>query len=126
MTSAEKICAELRELGLEPEIISADGFINNTAVALRQMIPTGRFKGKTVRFAIGFQEDSYPAYPPHFIYVTGLQDSQIPVHTTFEYDNHQWMGFSVPPSDFWDGLPTSRKNMETYVNRHVLRFWSQI
>jgi len=125
MTAAEKICDELRDLSLKPEIISANGFINSTAVELYQIIPTGRLKGKWIRYAIGFQEDSYPAYPPHFIYVADIQHSEIPPHTTFEYDNHQWMGFSVPPSDFWDCLPTSEKNMKTYINRHLLRFWSK-
>lgn len=126
MTPTDIICAELRDMGLDPQLIFANGFIQHTAVALYQLVPTGRFKDQTFRLAVGFQEDSYPDYPPHFIYVANLPDSHLPVHSTFEYDKCHWMGFSVPPSDFWDGLPTSQKNMKTFVNRHLLRFWSQI
>lgn len=126
MTPTELICAELREMGLEPQIISANGFIQNTAVALRQQAPTGRFKNQSFTIAIGFQEDSYPDYPPHFIYVAELPDPQLPVHSSFDHDNCHWKSFSVPPSDFWDGLPAAQKNMKTFVNRHLLRFWSQI
>ena len=126
MTPTDIICAELRDMGLDPQLTFANGFIQHTAVALYQLVPTGRFKDQTFRLAVGFQEDSYPDYPPHFIYVANLPDSHLPVHSTFEYDNCHWTGFSVPPSDFWDGLPTSQKNMKTFVNRHLLRFWSQI
>ncbi len=126
MTAAEKICTELLALGFDPQVINADGFIGNTAVVLQQRVQTGRFKGKTVEFAIGFQEDGYPVYPPHFIYVADIQNPKIPVHRTFEHNNRDWSGFSVPPHDFWDGLPAPQKNMETFVNRHLLRFWSQI
>lgn len=126
MTPTDMICAELREMGLNPELIHAKGFIQNTAVGIQQLVPTGRLKDQMFRIAIGFQENSYPDYPPHFIYVAALQDSRLPVHTTFEYDSCHWKGFSVPPSDFWDELPTSQKNMKTFVNRHLLRFWRQI
>ena len=126
MIPAELICAELRELGLAPSVVVADGFIQNTAVVLEQPVTTGRFKNQTLTVAIGFQEHSYPDYPPHFIYVAELPDSRLPVHSSFEYDNRSWKSFSVPPSDFWDSLPASGKNMKTFVNRHLLRFWSQI
>ena len=120
------ICGELRDMGLNPEIISGNGFVQNTAVVLHQEVPTGRFRNQIMKIAIGFQEHSYPDYPPHFIYIAELPDSQIPVHSSFDYDNCQWKSFSVPPSDFWDALPSSEKNMKTYVNRHLPRFWRQI
>lgn len=126
MKPTDLICAELRELELEPQIVSANGFIQQAAVTLIQQVPTGRFKDQFFTLAIGFQEDSYPDYPPHFIYVADLPNAQLPVHSSFTYDNCQWKAFSVPPSDFWDTLPISEKNMKTFVNRHLLRFWSQI
>jgi len=126
MTPTDLIWAELSELGLEPKIVSANRFIQHIAVRLIQQVPTGRFKDQTFTLAIGFQENSYPDYPPHFIYVAGLPNEQIPVHSLFTHDNLQWKAFSVPPSDFWDNLPASEKNMKTFVNRHLLRFWSQI
>ena len=36
------------------------------------------------------------------------------------------VGFQFPPSDFWDALPATDKNMRTYVNRHMLRIWDQL
>ena len=126
MKPIDLICAELSELGLEPQIVSANGFIQQTAVTLIQQVPTGRFKDQSFTLAIGFQEDSYPDYPPHFIYVSDLPNEQLPVHSSFAHDDRQWKAFSVPPSDFWDNLPASEKNMKTFVNRHLLRFWSQI
>ncbi len=126
MTPTDLICAELREMGFVPKVISDNEFIQNVAVQLTQKIPTGRFKDKKFTLAIGFQEDSYPDYPPHFIYVADLRNPQLPIHSSFDYDNRHWNAFSVPPSDFWDNLPASEKNMKTFVNRHLLRFWSQI
>ena len=126
MTPIESIHAELKDLGVEPEIVSGGGFIQNHAVTLIQQVQTGRFRGTTFTLAIGFQEDSYPNYPPHFIYVADLPDERFPVHVSFYHDNRHWKGFSLPPSDFWDFLPASEKNMKTYVNRHLLRFWAQI
>ncbi len=126
MTPTESICTELQEMGLSPRIMTDVGFNHDCAVALQQTIPTGRYKGRVLTLAIGFQEDSYPDYPPHFVYVADLPDPQIPVHSSFSYDNRRWSGFSVPPSDFWDELSASEKNMKTFVNRHLLRFWNQI
>ena len=126
MTPIDSIFSELDELGLDPHIVAANGFIQQTAVALTQKVPTGRFKDEVFTIAIGFQEDIYPDYPPHFIYVADLPDSQLPIHKSFSFDNRDWSAFSVPPSDFWDGLPASEKNMKTFVNRHLLRFWNQV
>ena len=126
MTPADLICEELRELNLAPRIVSSQGFIQNNAVEIHYRISNGRLRNQTVRLAIGFQEFSYPEYPPHFIYIANLLDPQLPVHSSFEYDGCQWYAFSVPPSDFWDLLPIEDKNMKTYINRHLLRFWEQI
>ena len=126
MTPTDLICTELNELGLEPHIVSAGGFLQHEAVTLSQLVPIGRFKGQTFQLAIGFQEDTYPDYPPHFIYVADLPDEQFPVHSSFDYGKHHWKAFSAPPIDFWDYLPYSEKNMKTFVNRHLLRFWNQI
>ena len=126
MTPTDSIYVELSELGLEPQIVSANGFIQHAAVTLIQQVPTGRFKDQSFTLAIGFQEDSYPDYPPHFIYVADLPNAQLPVHSSFTYDNRQWTAFSVPPSDFWDGLAPAEKNMATYIRRHLLRVLSQL
>ena len=126
MTPLEKIREELCEIGFTPNVVSAEGFVQSSAVVIAYPVHTGRFKDQIYDIAIGFQEDSYPDYPPHFIYVAELPDPKLPAYSSFHYNNAKWSGFSVPPSDFWDTLPTSEKNMKTFVNRHMIRFWSQI
>ena len=76
--------------------------------------------------AVSFQEEGYPEYPPHFIHVKEVADAKLPEHQTFQFENARWVSFSVPPTDFWDGLPSSEKNMKTYVHRHLARFLDQV
>ena len=125
MTVLEKACGELRELGYEPRTVRPDGFAYDLAL-FDYPVDTGRYKGRCLRVGIGFQENAYPEYPPHWVCVAGLSDAQIPTHSSFRYDDADWAVFSVPPNDFWDGLPSSSKNMKTYVRRHLMRFWSQV
>ena len=127
MTPLERVGEELRAIGFVPKIVKAGEFVGNGAVVIEYPVTIeGRHKGRTFTIAIGFQEDAYPEYPPHFIYVAGFTDPQLPVYNRFCYDNADWFAFSVPPSDFWDRLPSSDKNMKTYVSRHLTRFWSQV
>lgn len=127
MSPLEKIAEEFRELGYLAEIVSNDGkFIGQGAVVFDYAVSNGRYKGRTFKVGIGFQEDAYPEYPPHFIYVADLPSPQLLVHNSFHYNNVNWLGFSVPPSDFWDSLPLQDKNMRTYLYRHLTRFWSQV
>ena len=126
MSPADLVCSELREMGLAAQIVAGNGFVQQTAVVISQEVQTGRFKNQVLTIAVGFQEDSYPEYPPHFIYVADLADSRIPVHSQFHFDGRYWKSFSVPPSDFWDSLPAAEKNMKTFLNRHLMRFWNQI
>lgn len=128
MTPIEKVASELRECGFAPRVVATGEFgAKNVVVIPSYLVTSGRFKDQYFDIAIGFQEESYPEYPPHFIYVAGLTDPSFPVHgPPFRYNNADWCAFSVPPSDFWDGLRSSMKNMKTYVNWHITRFWSQV
>ena len=126
MNPLEQVCRELRELGYEPTIVSLGGFGAGGLVAVDYEVATGRYRGRIFKVSIGFQEDAYPEYPPHFVGVANLPDPRIPVHSSHHYNNAVWSMFSVPPSDFWDNLPSSDKNMKTYVRRHLSRFWSQV
>ena len=126
MNPLEQVCTELRELGYEPTIASLPGFGAGGLVVINYEIATGRYRGRTFKVGIGFQEDAYPEYPPHFVGVANLPDPRIPVHSSHSCNNASWSMFSVPPSDFWDNLPPSDKNMKTYVRRHLARFWSQV
>ena len=125
MTAIEKICAELVELGFSPQRIQIVGCPAELAV-VNYGVKIGRYKGDHFNVGIGFQEQGYPEYPPHWLGVAGLPHSQVTVHSSYNHCDVQWLLFSVPPSDFWDKLSSSEKNMKTYINRHVPRFWSQV
>lgn len=124
-TPLAKVLAELNELGYPAEECKPDGFGYALAV-IEYPVRVGRYRGRSFTVGIGFQEDAYPEYPPHWLCVASLPDNQIRQHSEFTHDSAHWRAFSVPPSDFWDRLPTAQKNMKTYLLRHVTRFWGQV
>ena len=124
MNALEQVSEELRELGYEPTVLDFDGL--GGFVVIDYDPPIGRYRGRTFRVGIGFQETGYPEYPPHFIAVANLETPGLPVHTAQLHGNDTWSLFSVPPSDFWDRLQAPDKNMKTFLFRHVTRFWSQM
>ena len=128
MTPLEAVAAELRVLKSVTNvcIVSDNGFIGHRAVSFDYAVLTGRHRNRVFTVAVGFQEDAYPEYPPHFIYVADLEAPNIRVHSSFHHAGRKWSAFSVPPSDFWDGLASTKKNMKIYIARHLGRFWSQV
>lgn len=128
MTPLQTVAAELRGLPTlaNVRVATENPFIRGAAVVFDYPVSNGRYKDRTFAVAVGFQEDAYPEYPPHFIYVADLDNPGIRVHSSFDHAGHKWSAFSVPPSDFWDSLAQTDKNMRTYVNRHLPRFWSQV
>ena len=126
MTAQEKIAEELSVLGYLPQIVDSGIFVGEETVVFNFPVTTGRYRGNDYKIALSFQENGYPEYPPHFVWVSNIDNPNLPVHSTFSFDNSDWSSFSVPPSDFWDHLPYQDKNMKTYVNRHLTRFWGQI
>ena len=126
MIPLREISLELRDLGYQSEIVANSEFEGCSAVLFDYPVTTGRHRNHTFRLGIGFQEEGYPEYPPHFVYVADLPNPQLPIYASFRYDDAEWSAFSVPPSDFWDGLPFQDKNMKTYIYRHLARFWSQV
>lgn len=126
MNGVERINGELRDLGFSPELLRIDGLGGGQAAVIDYPVAAGRFKGRTFKVGIAFQEEGYPEYPPHFVWVAALPASQIPTHSTGHHNDLVWSSFSVPPNDFWDRLPVADKNMKTYVNTHLLRFWDQV
>ena len=126
MNALETAHSEFIELGLAPQLVDSGEFGGHRAIIIAYPVQSGRFKGQTWQIGISFQEEGYPEYPPHFVHVTGLSKPKLPVHSSHQYGDTDWYVFSVPPSDFWDDLPTSEKNMKTYIHRHLQRFWDQI
>ena len=103
MTPLETVAAELRAVRgvTNASIVNDSGFIGHAAVTFDYTVLTGRHKNRTFTIAVGFQEDAYPEYPPHFVYVADLRNPQIQIHSSFDHAGKNWLGFSVPPSDFW-------------------------
>ena len=126
----QQIINELCNLGLalSPSATEFEGFAPDSghAVVMEYPVQTGRYKGRTFKVALSFQEKGYPEYPPHFIHVADLPGQKLTPHSEHSSKGRQWKVFSVPPKDFWDGLPAEEKNMRTYMRRHMLRFWSEL
>lgn len=122
MRSIDKAAAEIQAFGYEPEIVI---LWSREAVVFDYVVCCGRHKHKSFKIGIGIEE-GYPEYPPHFIFVASLNSANIPVHYSFSDKDLIWSVFSVPPDDFWDSLAPHDKIMKTYINRHLVRFWSQI
>jgi len=112
---------ELRELGIGSRVVRWAG-AGGEAVVFPFRVLTGRLEGDTLDIGLSFQEAAYPEYPPHFIHVRGLDATRQTRHSEHEFEGALWWAFSAPPSDFWDALDPSQKNMRTYVRRHLLRF----
>ena len=124
--AADEVTRELEGLGFAADVLHIPGLGGDQAAVFDYQVDTGRHKGRTFRVGVSFQEAAYPEYPPHFVWVAGLQSPALPAHSNGRHDGVEWCAFSVPPSDFWDRLPAVDKNMKTYMARHMRRFWNQM
>ena len=121
----DTIDRELRELGIESRVVRWNG-TGGEAVIFPFEVLSGRFRDTTFDVGLSFQESAYPEYPPHFIHVRGLDATSKTRHSEHEFEGALWWTFSAPPSNFWDTLEPSQKNMRTYIWRHLLRFLDQL
>ena len=121
----ERVSEELRDIGLAPRIVDFAG--SRRAVVFDIEVQHGRYKGETLTLALSFQENAYPEYPPHFVHLkSSISTSAITRHSTHHFEGENWSAYSLPPSDFWDRLESSQKNMSTYFKRHLLRVLAQL
>ena len=118
-----QVAEELRGLGYTPEIVQFPSFPSSSQAVLIDIdVEHGRYKAQTLTIGISFQEDSYPEYPPHFVHFKSSISTDIATkHSVHEFKNEKWSAYSLPPSDFWDRLDSSQKNMKTYIRRHLFR-----
>ncbi|MCY4232386.1 MAG: hypothetical protein OXE59_01375 [Bacteroidetes bacterium] len=123
----DKVLEELRKLGFEPKMINLMSQSNvQRAVMFKYKVETGSYRGNSIKMAISFQEDAYPEYPPHFVHLeSNINLKKIPVHSSYHFEGQDWSAYSIPPSDFWDTLSSSEKNMRTYIKRHIQRVLAQ-
>ena len=122
----QKIEDELSQLGYSCRILEPPRSTGaDNAVVFEYAVEVGRYRGKTYQLGIGLQEKNYPEYPPHFIYIRNPPAMSIARHSEFQENDAVWYAYSCPPKDFWDGLSLADKNMKTYINRHLQRFWAE-
>ena len=120
----ERVAEELREFGFVPRIVE---FSSGRAVVVDVPVEHGRYKGQTLVVGFSFQENAYPEYPPHFVHLkSSVSTSRITKHSEHDFEGERWSAYSLPPNDFWDRLDSSRKNMKTYIRRHLLRVLAQL
>lgn len=126
MGAVDIVERELRDLDYRPEAVDFPGFNFGRVVVFDYSVATGRYHGRTFRIGVGFQEEGYPEYPPHFVLVADLPHAYLTKYATHHRDGKEWSVFSVPPSDFWDTLAPEDKNMNSYVRRHLMRIWHKM
>ena len=123
----ERVSDELRDIGLAPRIIDFPGFpISRRVVVFDVDVQHGRYKGEILTIALSFQENAYAEYPPHFVHLKSSISTVITRHSTHDFEGENWSAYSLPPSDFWDRLESSKKNMRTYYRRHLMRVLAQL
>ena len=124
----DQVAKELRELGYIPRIVQFPSFPSSSQAVLIDIdVEHGRYKKQTLAVGLSFQEDSYPEYPPHFVHFKSSISTDISTkHSVHEFENDKWSAYSLPPSDFWDSLDSSQKNMRTYIRRHLLRVLAKL
>ena len=66
-TSIDRVQAELEALGYRPQIFNTP---RRTVVSFDYVIEVGTRKGQEITVGLGFQEEAYPEYPPHWVCVT--------------------------------------------------------
>ena len=124
----QRIVKELKEIGFSPRIFEFSvSQASQRAVMFDIEVQTGRYKGKTLKIALSFQENSYPEYPPHFVHLqSSITTREFARHSKYQFEDEEWSVYSLPPSDIWDKLDSSQKNMRMYVNRHILRIFARL
>ena len=125
MNSLESIKTELEKLNYQPKIKSSQ-FNNKDVLVFDYHVVSGRHEGKTFKIGISMQEEGYPEYPPHFIHIYNIQNTNLTTHNQYDENNGTWKVFSIPPNDIWDKLSFEEKNMKTYLYTHLVRIWDQI
>lgn len=123
----EQVATELRAVGFAPKVVEFPNFgASRQAVLIDVGVQNGRYKGQRLTLGLSFQEDAYPEYPPHFVHMRSIVQTNITRHSTHQFEGEEWSAFSLPPSDFWDALDPEQKNMKTYYARHLLRILNQL
>lgn len=122
-----RIVEELQLEGLSARIVDFPHFgPSSQGVIVGIAVKDGRYQGQVLDVGISFQENAYPEYPPHFIHFKSSVLTKFTKHAVHDCEGEEWSAYSLPPSDLWDSLEQSQKNMSTYKKLHLCRILTQL
>ena len=119
-----KIRDELDERGLDTYVVEGS---QTEVIAFRYCPSNGRYAGRTFDVGLSLHEAGYPEFAPHWIHVTPPIEEKRgrPGMAYDDAHGRHWVAFSRPPADFWDNLPSEKKNMCSFLALHMRRFWRE-
>ena len=98
----------------------------------KYIVPSGSLKKKEINIGIELPINDYPRLPPHFIHFKKPEFSSEEIqkmgaiHQEYENEGTNWIALSRPPQEIWDYLNHSKKNLYTFFNSHLRRFWESL
>ena len=105
---------------------------NGYLCIFKYAIPCGSMKKKNITIGIELPLDDYPRLPPHFIHLKKEEFKEEEkqkmgqIHESYEHNGESWIALSRPPEDIWDELDISKKNLYTFFESHLRRFWGSL
>jgi len=105
-----------------------DGYL----CVFKYVVPCGSLKKKQITIGIELPLNDYPRLPPHFIHLKKEEFSaeergkMNQIHELYVCNEESWMTLSRPPQDIWDELDYSKKNLYTFFESHLRRFWESL
>lgn len=105
-----------------------DGYL----CVFKYVVPCGSLEDKKITIGIELPLNDYPRLPPHFIHLKKEEFSaeeiqrMNQIHEPYEYNGESWITLSRPPQDIWDELDNSKKNLYTFFESHLRRFWESL
>jgi len=104
---------------------------NGVLFKFKYTIPCGTQKNKNIIIGIELPEKDYPRLPPHFIHLKKDEFTENIIEKMGKYhevynNEKAWIVFSRPPQDIWDDLDDEKKNLNTFFESHLRRFWNSV
>ena len=98
----------------------------------KYLIPCGFLKRKKIIIGIELPPNDYPRLPPHFIHLKEKEFNEEiinkigRIHEKYIIEEETWIVLSRPPQDIWDDLDSPKKNLYTFFESHLKRFWENL
>jgi len=98
----------------------------------KYVVPCGSLARKKITIGKELPLKDYPRLPPHFIHFKAEEfrkeeiQKMNKIHEQYEHGGESWITLSRPPQDIWDELDNSKKNLYTFFESHLRRFWENL